>query len=258
MCELFGMSARYPDDVNYSLQLLIPRGGEIGPHADGWGMAFYEGAAARIFKEPRPAAESRCLQFISEYDYQSELVIAHIRRANPPEYGRISANTHPFAREWQGRSWVFAHNGKLPGVRKLPAPPWYYHPLGETDSEYAFCLMLNTLRERFPGTPPSSEDLQDALLPVVTDLAGLDEFNFLLSDGTTLVVFAHTKLYQLCRHCRYPDGTTQRIILLATAPLDDDPWEQLPNGTLRLYSHGEQLVSTQVSEVPATSREQSG
>lgn len=37
MCELFGMSARHPTDVNHSLALLRPRGGEIGPHADGWG-----------------------------------------------------------------------------------------------------------------------------------------------------------------------------------------------------------------------------
>jgi len=252
MCELFGMSARSPDDVNHSLKLLIPRGGEIGPHADGWGVAFYEGPAARIFKEPRPAAESRCLQFISDYDYQSKLVIGHIRRANPPEYGRISANTHPFEREWQGRSWVFAHNGKLPGIRKLPSSPQYYHPLGETDSEYAFCLMLNTLRDLYPGAPPSGEELLRALHPVVADLVELNEFNFLLSNGSSLLAFAHTKLYQLCRHCRYPDGTTQRIILLATAPLDDDPWKQIPIGTLRLYSHGEQVVSTQLDEGHAT------
>ncbi len=58
MCELLGMSARNPTDVNHSLALLRPRGGELGPHADGWGVAFYEGRAARVFKEPIPAAES--------------------------------------------------------------------------------------------------------------------------------------------------------------------------------------------------------
>ena len=50
MCELFGMSARRPTDVNRSLALLRPRGGEVGPHSDGWGLAFYEGKAARIFQ----------------------------------------------------------------------------------------------------------------------------------------------------------------------------------------------------------------
>ncbi|MGM0577383.1 MAG: class II glutamine amidotransferase [Myxococcota bacterium] len=70
MCELLGMSALHPTDVNHSVALLRPRGGEIGPHADGWGLAFYEGRAARVFKEPIPAAESRCLAFISEYDFR--------------------------------------------------------------------------------------------------------------------------------------------------------------------------------------------
>ena len=58
MCELLGMSARRPTDVNHSLALLRPRGGEIGPHADGWGVAFFEDRAARVFKEPVPACES--------------------------------------------------------------------------------------------------------------------------------------------------------------------------------------------------------
>ncbi|MEQ9080795.1 MAG: class II glutamine amidotransferase [Sandaracinaceae bacterium] len=144
MCELLGMSARHPTDVNHSLAMLRPRGGEIGPHADGWGVAFYEGRAARVFKEPVPAAGSRCLAFIADYDYQSDIVIGHIRKANPPEFGRASANTHPFSRELGGCSWVFAHNGKLPG---LTADPRFsttrFRPIGETDSEHAFCFLMD-------------------------------------------------------------------------------------------------------------------
>jgi len=115
MCELLGMSCNVPTDVRFSFSGLIERGGRTGPHRDGWGIAFYEGRAARIFKEPTPAAESRCLAFITEYDFQSTMVIAHIRKANPEYIGRLPANTHPFERELNGRSWVFAHNGKLPG-----------------------------------------------------------------------------------------------------------------------------------------------
>jgi glutamine amidotransferase len=92
-------------------------------------MAFYEGRAARVFKESVPAAQSRCLAFISDYDFRSTTIIAHIRKANPPEIGRAPANTHPFERELGGRSWVFAHNGKLPGIheawRQAPqVPQW--------------------------------------------------------------------------------------------------------------------------------------
>jgi glutamine amidotransferase len=120
MCELLGMSAHQPTDVNHLLAPLRPRGGEIGPHADGWGIAFYEGRATRVFKEPTLATDSPCPAFIAEHDYRSTIVIGHIRKANPPEFGRLSANTHPFSRELGGRSWVFAHNGKLPGVKEDP------------------------------------------------------------------------------------------------------------------------------------------
>ncbi len=88
MGELLGMSARHPTAVNHSLALLRPRGGEIGPHADGWGIAFYEGRAARVFKESVPASESRCLAFIADYDYRSSVVIGHIRKANPSRSAR--------------------------------------------------------------------------------------------------------------------------------------------------------------------------
>lgn len=104
MCEFFGMSARRPTDVNRSLALLRPRGGELGPRSDGWGVAFYKGRAARLFKEPVPAAESGCLAFISGCGFQSHTVVGHIRQANPAAFSRSSANTHPFERELGGRS----------------------------------------------------------------------------------------------------------------------------------------------------------
>ncbi len=48
MCELFAMSARHETKVDRSRNVLRPRAGEIGPHSDGWGVAFYEGRATRI------------------------------------------------------------------------------------------------------------------------------------------------------------------------------------------------------------------
>ena len=148
MCELFGMTASHATDVNRSLALLRPRGGATAPHSDGWGVAFYEGRAARIFKEAVPAADSRCLAFISDYEFKSSTVIAHIRKANPSAFGRSSANTHPFERELGGRSWVFAHNGKLDDLRPLAARLGRFHPIGETDSELAFCLLLDAIAAR--------------------------------------------------------------------------------------------------------------
>ncbi len=242
MCELFGMSARYPTDVNHSLALLRPRGGEIGPHADGWGVAFYEGRAARIFKEPTPAAESRCLAFIAENDYQSSVVIGHIRKANPAKVGRTAANTHPFSRELGGRSWVFAHNGKLPNIREDPRfALGRFHPIGETDSEHAFCFLLNAIT----GTGRSEiseQELISVLGGPVLALEQLGEFNFLMSDGVHLIAFASTKLHYVQRNCIEHD-CQQRVALLATTPLTAEAWSPLTNGTLYVFAQGELLES---------------
>jgi predicted glutamine amidotransferase len=59
MCELLAMSVSRPVEIGTYLARLTPRGGKTGPHADGWGVAYYEGRAARIFKDAAPAAESR-------------------------------------------------------------------------------------------------------------------------------------------------------------------------------------------------------
>lgn len=243
MCELFGMSASGVADVNHSLALLRPRGGEIGSHADGWGVAFYEGNAASIFKEPIPAAESRCLGFITEYDFKSDIVIAHIRKANPASFGRALANTHPFEREWNGRSWVFAHNGKLPGLAGQARAPPRFQPLGDTDSELAFCLLLEAIAG--PGapalTPLLARTTVKRIRPVVDRLASLGEFNFLLSDGTNLIAYAHTKLHVLERSCTGECGDCD-VVLLTTSPLTDEPWQALAPGSIHAYAGGREVM----------------
>ncbi len=243
MCELFAMSASHPDSVNHSLALLRPRGGESGPHADGWGVAFYEGRAARVFKEPVAAAESRCLAFIAEYDYKSSLVIAHIRRANPEKVGRASANTHPFEREWNGRSWVFAHNGVLPGIRENPEfAVRRFRPLGETDSEHAFCFLMDVMAASRgdASNGPSALAAVDTIRPLAVRLAGLGEFNFMLGNGDYLFVHAHTRLHELRRSC-LKEGCMQEAVLLATVPLTDENWRPLAPDGIHVYANGREI-----------------
>src|SRR5882672_10444701 len=130
MCELLGMECNVPTDIVFSFSGLRQRGGRTGPHADGWGLAFYEGRATRVFLDPSPAAESPLARFIGEHPIKTLLAIGHIRRRTR---GRTSlANTHPFVRQLWGRHWVFAHNGTLPRVkrRKLGS----FCPIGNTDS----------------------------------------------------------------------------------------------------------------------------
>src|SRR4029079_16359421 len=112
--------------------------------------AFFEGPGCRIFLDSKPAVESAIAELVRNYPIRSMNVIAHIRRATR---GIVALeNTHPFMRELWGRYWLFAHNGTLENFS--PALGGYYRPVGTTDSERAFCYVLERLRNAFPEEPP--------------------------------------------------------------------------------------------------------
>ena len=67
MCELFGMSANVPTDICFSFAGLMRRGGETGPHRDGWGVSFYEDKGCRTFHDPRASAESEIARLVRSH-----------------------------------------------------------------------------------------------------------------------------------------------------------------------------------------------
>ena len=147
MCELLGMECNVPTDIVFSFTGLRSRGGKTGPHTDGWGLAFYDGRAARVFLDPQPAAHSPLAELLAQHPIKTLLAVGHIRRRT--RGARTLANTHPFVRELWGRSLTFAHNGTVRGVKRHKLGR--YHPIGTTDSEYAFCTILNRLDRVFPS-----------------------------------------------------------------------------------------------------------
>jgi predicted glutamine amidotransferase len=205
MCELLGMSASVPTDICFSFAGLIQRGGATGPHRDGWGIAFYEGKGYRAFHDPGASAESEIARFIQGYSIKSHTVICHIRKANR---GRVCLeNTHPFSRELWGQIWSFAHNGQLKGVKKRPLA--HYQPVGTSDSEYAFCWLLDQLRTRFIQPPASRKILRRYIEEKIRDLARLGVFNILISDSRSLYVYCNTNLSWLTRQA--PFGNAQLL-----------------------------------------------
>jgi glutamine amidotransferase len=83
---------------------------------------------------------------IKRLPIQSKNVIAHIRKATQGEV--MLENCHPFVR-MRGRYWVFAHNGDLKEF--APELDGSFLPVGTTDSERAFCYILQQMRHRFGG-----------------------------------------------------------------------------------------------------------
>ncbi len=250
MCELLGMSANVPTDICFRFAGLMRRGGQTGPHADGWGIAFYEGKGCRSFHDPQPSAQSEVARFVRSYPIKSEAVICHIRRANR---GRVALeNTHPFTRELWGRAWSFAHNGQLRGVKRRPLQ--HYQPIGTTDSDHAFCWMLDQLRARWPAAPRDAA-LQAAVLRLAQELAGLGVFNMLLSDGRTLFCFCGARLAWLTRRAPFGAATLidedlsvdfarettpdDVVTVVATRPLTrDEHWTVMAPGSCVMFRHG--------------------
>jgi predicted glutamine amidotransferase len=112
MCQLLAMNCNVPTDICFSFAGFQARGGATDVHADGWGIAFFEGRGTRVFLDPQPSCVSPVAALVRSYPIHSKNVIAHIRKATQGEVAL--ENTHPFMRELWGRYWIFAHNGNLP------------------------------------------------------------------------------------------------------------------------------------------------
>jgi glutamine amidotransferase len=194
MCELFCLSSRVPTRATFSLEKFAQRGGAGGP-IDGWGIAFHDERDARLYKEPEPAADSVWLQFIRHRQPASRLVLSHIRHATR---GSISlANTQPFIRELGGHVHVFAHNGRLDGIEDAFPLLRRFNPLGQTDSEIAFCTLLRRLAPLWSGgSVPSLEERQTVITRFATDIRALGPANFLYTDGEVLFSHGHRRIQQ--------------------------------------------------------------
>jgi len=189
MCELFCMASPAPVTFHVSLEPFARHGGLEGPHKDGWGVAWYVDGDVRLLKEPYPAAQSACVRLMRENPVESDLVVSHIRRAT---IGAVSLkNCQPFVRELGGRMHVFAHNGHLDlaGLReRLPLEG--FAPVGDTDSEYAFCGLLERLRRLWrAGSVPRLEDRLDVVGTFAAMARALGPANFVYADGDA--VFLH-------------------------------------------------------------------
>ena len=252
MCELLGMSANVPTDICFSFTGLMQRGGGTGPHRDGWGIAFYEGKGLRIFHDPSPSIESRIAKLIAEYPIKSCTVISHIRQAN---VGKVCLeNTHPFDRELWGKKWCYAHNGQLdPEIFNWPLV--HYLPVGSTDSEYAFCWLLDQIRNQFPSPPSDYNQLIQFIHQCCEKLRTLGVFNLLLSESTHLFCYCTTKLCWITRQSPFGEArlsdcdmtvdfeavtTPDDIVtVIATDPLtNNENWSKLQTGELVVFVDG--------------------
>ncbi|ASK26842.1 class II glutamine amidotransferase [Neisseria chenwenguii] len=261
MCQLLGMNCNTPTDIMFSFEGFRRRGGITDHHADGFGIGFFEGRGVRLFHDDKPSANSPVADLIRAYPIKSENVIAHIRKASQ---GQTSlANTHPFMREMWGEYWLFAHNGHL--IDFSPEQGAYYRAVGCTDSERAFCYILNRLRSRFPEKPDDAA-LFDTVSGLTREIRAFGLFNFVMSNGGFLFAHASTLLHYIVRKAPFgkarlldddvmvdfAEVTTpsDKVAVITTLPLTrDETWQQLAVNELAMFQNGD-IVRSDKPENP--------
>lgn len=268
MCQLLGMNCATPTDITFSFRGFSQRAGITSDHSDGFGIAFFEDKACRLFVDNQSAVESPIAELIRNYPIKSRNVIAHIRKATQ---GKTSLeNSHPFSRELWGRQWIFAHNGDLHEFR--PRLSARFTPVGHTDSELAFCYLLDHLVQRFGYVEPNLKQIFDVLAEISPQIAEYGTFNFCLSNGQALFSYATTKLHWLVRqppfqHARLVDLDVEvdfstltnehdRVAVITTEPLtDNEAWMSFKPGELIMFKEGE-MVQQGLTTVQRLIREQ--
>ena len=258
MCELLGFHFNKPVRPNLSFS-------NFRQHADhhrhGWGMAWYPDAeqrdyTAQIIKTSASALNDALAAFLArEQVVHSANIISHIRyKTHGPA---THANTHPFARNYRKRELVFAHNGTLEN-EELSFSGQSYAPMGGTDSERAFCQLLNAMkahrwrtdkREHFP-------DIEQFL----AEMNNNGKMNLLFSDGSRMFAWhslsSLNSLYYTRRIAPFgsihykDDGITVNMdeqkdpdlkgYIIATRPLTEtESWQPLQQGKLYVFEAGD-------------------
>lgn len=256
MCELLGMSANVPTDICFSFSGLVERGGNTGPHKDGWGITFYEGKGCRTFKDAAPSATSEIAALIKDYPIKSNTVISHIRQANSGDVSLV--NTHPFIIPWQGHYFTYAHNGQLKDYQPH-MPLGFFQPVGDTDSEYAFCYLLSQMAEHnYAQLQP--QQLFKIIAQCCDHINQFGVFNILLTNGEWLFAYCSNNLHWLTRSAPFgkaelldaemsvnfkQETTLEDIVsVIATQPLtQNETWHKMTPKQWLVFEQGQVIAS---------------
>lgn len=273
MCELLGLSSHHETTINLSLSVLAMRGENPNMHGDGWGIAFHEGKDVRLIKDAGAAKNSPWVSLIKQQKIHSHDIIAHIRKST---IGNVSySNTHPFVRELRGRVHSFAHNGTLRNiVNDERFIPHDFYPIGQTDSELAFCVLMDRLKKIWvkPGVVPPVRERLSIIKQFADEIRSLGPGNFLYSDGESFFAHGDERHDPLTNQVSWPglhylqvvcdkndkdfaqqfekvltvDSHDDVVTLFASVPLNDhDDWKPMKKGEVIAVSRGH-IISSEI------------
>ncbi len=184
MPTLFAACFEGPQRPSFDVRCLKP-----GRHLpDGWGIGCYPKGepCAIVLKEAAPSQGAPRTDFVEAWDQlESSVFIVQLRTAH---WGPLSvANTQPFSRAFARRDYLFAHAGSLER-KPNPAADARFQPVGSTDSEALFCLLLERIDEA--GALALGDVDPRTLQHWFEEWRELGDLTAVLCDGTDLLVYA--------------------------------------------------------------------
>jgi len=240
MCQLLGLSSNKEVDIQLSLREFRHRGNQ-NPH--GWGFAFIQNGNWKLIKKPDSLSSEDIKN--EQFQFKSKFVVGHVRWASCGK--RTHQNTHPF----HIGQWIFAHNGTVSSIKnnsefKLTK----FLPEGQTDSEYAFCYLLEKI-----GNEENIERIKTILGEESDKIKKNGNFNFLLSNSKVLFVFGDNSLHFVHRKSPFQEVTLidedysvnlqeikapdEKAIIIATKPFTkEEKWSQILG--LKVFKDGEE------------------
>lgn len=233
MCELFGLSAARPIEVNDYLRTFYSHS---DVHKDGWGLAIFHGGAASVEKEPVMAMKSAYLKERLRHRITARTMMAHIRLAS---VGSLAyENCHPFVQQDnRGRRWTLEHNGTVFHGEAIDR--FFYEQEGTTDSERILLYIIENVNaeQNSFGRALTSAERFELVDKLVCGLAEGNKLNLIIYDGE--LMYVHANLADSLYRCqKAPD-----VAIFSTQPLERTGWQPVPFTTLLAYRQG-QLVYT--------------
>ena len=135
--------------------------------------------------------------------------------------------------------------------------------MGDTDSERAFCSLMQGLRKRFPGSQPPLPELFHTIEALTRDIAAPRSLQLPAVNGQALFAHCSTTLYYIIR--QWPFSTAHLIdadmsvdfsetnkpgdcvSVIATEPLtSNEKWTAFGEGELIMFENGLPKLSAMV------------
>ena len=237
-----------------------------GTHPLGWGMAWYpnDNQAAMVKKDP--AARGTDVEMESLDDWNNFRSTLFFCKAKGAARGYTYNETQPFSRSFAGQDWLFMHNGDL-DRQKLSElhmdKSRLLEPLGNTDSELAFCYLLGKVMATDART--LSDVPNDILLNWFEQLDALGSADIVISDGVTLACFYGTRSERKLYYTRLsppdyphefnaetmqmklndPRDTYRTALIISSSGFDAGSWLPMQPGQLIIARRGSIVWNSQ-------------